>query len=80
MVCRAAVGKEWGLIPPRLQWIYNQVIRPKITYGASVWAYRLTERDKKLLNSLQRLSMMQMTSAMRSTPTFGLEATLGIPH
>ena len=79
MMAKAAIGAEWGLTPERIKWIHSQIVRPKVAYGASVWAFRLTQADKDLLNSVQRLSLLNMTSCMRSTPTAGLEAALGIP-
>ena len=79
-MAKAAIGAEWGLTPERVKWIHAQIVRPKVAYGASVWAFHLTQADKDLLNSVQRLSLFNMTSCMRSTPTAGLEAALGIHH
>ena len=46
MTAKAAIGAEWGLTPERVRWIHAQIVRPKVTYGASVWAFNLTETDK----------------------------------
>jgi len=29
--------KTWGLKPRVLQWIYNRLIRPILSYGSKVW-------------------------------------------
>merc|ERR1712082_417257 len=37
MVLKGAVSATWGLSPKAIQWIYNAIILPKISYGAHVW-------------------------------------------
>jgi hypothetical protein len=34
--CRGMFGKTWGLQPHVVYWMYTAVVRPKITYGATV--------------------------------------------
>ena len=60
-----------------MDWIHKAVIRPKIAYGAVVWAHSLTKGIDKSLNKVQRLAMLSITQPLRSTPTAGLEAILG---
>jgi hypothetical protein len=54
--CRRSFGKKWGLKPSMVIWLYAMVVRPFITYAATVWwpkTEQTTVRTK--LNSLQRL-------------------------
>ena len=71
------VGREWGLTPKRVYWIYTTVIRPILTYGCLVWAQRAPTFLTKL-QKLQRLALVAMTGCMRSTPTLGLEVITGL--
>ncbi len=75
--CRNLVSRTWGLSPQKMEWIYKSVIRPKLAYGAVVWAHNITKVIDKKLNGIQRLAMLPITQPLRSTPTAGLEAMLG---
>jgi hypothetical protein len=35
--CRGTFEKTWGLQPKVMYWIYTMVIRPIVTYAATVW-------------------------------------------
>ena len=37
MQCRRAVGPRWGLTPKSRKWIYENDIRPILSYGSLVW-------------------------------------------
>ena len=74
----ATVGQKWGLTPRRVLWIYNMLVKPVVTYGSIVWSTYLSEGNKNRLKSVQRKAMMLMTASMRSTPTDGMEAVLGL--
>ncbi len=75
--CRNIVSRSWGLSPSKMDWIYKAIIRPKLTYGAVVWAHNITKTQEKILNRVQRLAMLPMTQPLRSTPTAGMEVILG---
>ncbi len=75
--CRSLIGRRWGLSPSKMDWIHKAVIRPKISYGAVVWAHKLTKEAEKRLDKVQRLAMLPITQPLRSTPTAGMEALLG---
>ncbi len=75
--CRSLVSRRWGLTPTKMDWVHKAVIRPKIAYGAVVWAHRLTKRSQKDLARVQRLAMLPITQPLRSAPTAGMEAMLG---
>ena len=35
--CKRAVGPMWGLSPKTCKWIYTTVVRPILSYSATVW-------------------------------------------
>lgn len=35
--CRSAFGKDWGLKPNVLAWVYTAIVRPMLTYAAVIW-------------------------------------------
>jgi ribonuclease HI len=73
------IGREWGLSPDKLMWIYTAIIRPRLTYGAVVWAHDLTEDNLKKLRGVQRRALSTVTNCRRSTPGRGLDIICGIP-
>ncbi len=75
--CKGVIRRTWGLTPDKVSWLYKAIIRPKVTYGAVVWASRLTEGESKKLRSLQRLALVATTQPLRSAPTAGLEVMMG---
>ncbi len=75
--CKDLVNRRWGLTPNKMDWIYKAVVRPKITYGALVWAPYINKSDTKRLNKVQRLALLSVTQPLRSAPTAGLETMLG---
>ena len=72
-----AVGQLWGPSPSHMRWVYTGIIRPKITYGAIVWANKARNHQRSL-DRLQRLGMLAMTHMRRTTPTRGVEAIIGL--
>ncbi len=75
--CRNLISKKWGLTPSKMEWIHKAIIRPKIAYGAVVWAHGLTKGTERDLTRVQRLAILPITQPLRSTPTAGMEAMLG---
>ena len=73
--CRRAIGKNWGLKPEHIHWIYNTIVRPILAYGCLVWWQKgevATVRTK--LNHLQRMCLLGMSGSFTTTPTAALEA------
>ena len=66
--CKAAIGKKWGLNPRKVSWIYQKILEPKLTYGAVVWAYGISKRNIKRIETIQNLALRQATRAQASTP------------
>jgi ribonuclease HI len=77
-MAKALVGQTWGLSSEKLMWIYKAMVRPIVTYGALVWAKSIIKTTKKSLDRLQRLTLLSISHAMRSTPTAGMEVILGL--
>jgi hypothetical protein len=75
--CRFTFGKTWGLKPKVVYWIYTAVVRPIITYGATIWRPRVQLKTSQVeLNRLQRMACLGITGAMRTAP---MEVLLGLP-
>ncbi len=74
------VGREWGLTPAKIKWVYTAIIKPKLLYGSVVWAYAINPSSNKKLDRLQRRPLTHMVNpSFRSTPTKGMEVMLGLP-
>jgi hypothetical protein len=55
--CRGTFGKTWGLKPKVVNWIYTAVVRPIITYAATIWLPRVKLKTSQAeLRKLQRIA------------------------
>ena len=80
MQCRRAIGKSWGLKPRQALWIYTAIIRPILAYAAVVWINATNSSTLvAVLQKVQRLACITITSAFPSTPTAALEVLLQLP-
>ena len=77
-LANAAIGLKWGFNPERALWVYTAMARSVATYSSIVWSPHVNATIKHMLDKLQRKAMLCMTSSMRSTPTAGMEAALGL--
>jgi hypothetical protein len=78
--CRRACGRNWGLRPRVVHWLFTSVVRPSITYASLVrWLGCETARAKQLLGTIQRLACLGITGAMCTTHTNAMEALVGLP-
>ena len=69
-----------GSKPKLMQWIYTGIIRPKLTYGAMIWAHSTKSKTMiKHLYNLNRTACMMITATTRSTPQASLELIYNIP-
>ena len=77
--CKRLFGRNWGLRPQMVYWLYISIVRPILTYGALVW-WTATRRAtiRKELAGVQRMACIGISGAMRTTPTAGLEMILGL--
>ena len=54
--CRQMCGKNWGLNPKMILWLFIRVVRPMITYGSVAWWTRTLQLGAiRLLIGVQRL-------------------------
>jgi ribonuclease HI len=80
MSCKRFLGRNWGLKPRIIHWIYTCIVRPMISYGSFVWWPKTDQRKtKETLSKVQRLAMSCITGCRRTTPTVALEILLDLP-
>ena len=60
----------------KMQWIYKQVILPGLTYGCHVWGHTLTQNQKYLLRTVERLALAYYAPMWKTTPTASLQIIL----
>ncbi len=56
---RSSVGQLWGPNLYLVRWVLTGIVRPRITYGAIVWA-KAASNHKKQLDRVQRLGLLAM--------------------
>ncbi|GBM92307.1 Putative protein in type-1 retrotransposable element R1DM [Araneus ventricosus] len=71
-------GTNWGLDKDLRRRLYKTVAERMILHGAAAWAYPLSARQSKLLNSIQRKFLLNITGAYSTTPTAALQVIEGI--
>ena len=78
--CRGAIGRNWGLSPKSILWIYQMVIEPILLYGVNVWWTALSKSVvRQRLDRVQRIALLGMSGALRTAPTLALNVLLHIP-
>ena len=78
-LCRRAIGRNWGLKPDTLLWIYTAILRPRLIYAAVVWWSRVElSTAKSRLERIRGLILRGVTGASKSTPTVALGALTGL--
>ena len=77
---RGAIGKTYGVKPSTANWFYRVIVLPTLTHGAIGWWQGVQmETMKSKLSKVQRLALISITGAMRTTPTAAMEAIMGFP-
>ncbi|GBO23229.1 hypothetical protein AVEN_156633-1 [Araneus ventricosus] len=71
-------GTNWGLNKDLRRRLYKTVAERMIPHGAAAWAYPLSARQSRLLNSIQRKFLLNITGAYSTTPTAALQVIEGI--
>ncbi|GBL73819.1 hypothetical protein AVEN_230784-1 [Araneus ventricosus] len=66
-------GTNWGLNKDLRRRLYKTVAERMILHGAEAWAYPLSARQSRLLNSIQRKFLLNITGAYSTTPTTALQ-------
>lgn len=77
--CQKLVGKKWGLKPKLFHWLYTAVVRPVVSYGCHVW-WPVTDIKKysDMITRLNRVALLSLTGAMRTTSTAAMEIVMDI--
>ena len=75
---RPAIKHHWGLSPIKVQWIWKQMILPRLTYGCHVWGHSLTKTQILSIKKVARLALVYYAPMWKSnsTPTPSLEIIL----
>ena len=79
MQCQRALGRVWGPKPFVMRWAYTMCARASLIHCSIVWHHRLKYSSAcRVVESVQRLGLLLISSALRSTPTQALEILLDI--
>ena len=74
------MGKLWGPNPYLTRWAYLCAVRPALTFGHFVWAWKATTSTiKRKLEHLQTMALRMCAHFCRSTPKVGMEMILNAP-
>ena len=73
---KPAIHHIWGLDPKRMQWIYKQIILPRLTYGCLVWGHSLTNSQIQKIETVERVALRYHASMWKTTPTASLQILL----
>ncbi|XP_075150964.1 uncharacterized protein LOC142225075 [Haematobia irritans] len=60
-------------------WLFTAVVRPVATYGCHIW-WTITNHQTNIqkINRINRMALIYMTGAMRTTATAALEVLMGV--
>ena len=73
---KPAINHIYGLNPKRMQWIYKQIILPRLTYGCHVWGHSLNNEQITKLGSVERLALAYYAPMWKTTPSASLQIIL----
>ena len=73
---KPAINHIYGLNPKRMQWIWKQILLPRLTYGCHVWGHSLTQQHKSLIKTVERLALKYNAPMWKTTPTASLQVIL----
>ncbi|GBM35902.1 hypothetical protein AVEN_244972-1 [Araneus ventricosus] len=69
---KKVAGMSWGLSKNIRRQLYLTVVEKVIIYASAAWAHNITARQQKLLSSIQRKFLLNITRAYYTTPTAAL--------
>ena len=73
---KPAINHIYGLNPKRMEWIYKQIILPRLTYGCHVWGPSPNNEQITKLGSVERLDLAYYAPMWKITPTASLQIIL----
>ncbi|GBM18293.1 hypothetical protein AVEN_147418-1 [Araneus ventricosus] len=65
-------GTSWGLSKNIRRQLYLTVVEKVILYASAAWAHNISVRQQKLLSSIQRKFLLNITGGYNTTPTAAL--------
>ena len=69
-MCKKVIFRDHGASPRVIKWLYEQIVRPVMTYASMIWIKRLNiKRCKNELTKAQRIACLHGTGAYKSTMT-----------
>ena len=70
----SSLNKRWGPKPKLVKWLYESIVRPRLTYSCVAWAHTITQIYKiKKLEQLNRLATLMIAPVRKKTPTMAME-------
>ncbi|XP_035215840.1 uncharacterized protein LOC118189366 [Stegodyphus dumicola] len=75
---RRTTGMYWGIRPDMLKIWYRTITAMVILYGSSAWGIHLNGNLRMKLSSIQRLQLLMITKAYRTTSTDSLQVLAGL--
>ena len=77
---RNATSKKWGPKPTYMKWMFNAVVKSRITYGSIVSGFSLrTKRVGTMVNKVNHLAVSMIANTRRTTPRLALELIYDLP-
>ena len=79
-VYKRAFSGKWGPNPNILRWMWTNITRPKLTYGATIWSQSINTVSKiSMLQKIQRAALMRLGQFRMNTPGPVLEVITNVP-
>ncbi len=73
-MCKKVIFPNYGAEPRMIKWMYEQLVRPVITYGCSIWIKAIDfKKNVKKLEQVQRTACLYGTGALKYTMTQSME-------
>ncbi|GBN68483.1 hypothetical protein AVEN_135316-1 [Araneus ventricosus] len=73
-------GTSWGLSENIRRQLYHTVVEKVILYASTAWVHNITARQQRLLSSIPRKFLLNITLAYNTTPTAALQVIEGLMH
>lgn len=79
MQLKRAMGGSWSLRPSTKVWMYEAILKSRLTYAALTWDKRISKKTAEaMLDKIRRLVLRGAIEAVKSIPTSALGTLLGI--
>ncbi|GBN41219.1 hypothetical protein AVEN_147372-1 [Araneus ventricosus] len=75
---KKVAGTCWGLSKNIRRQLCITVVEKFILYASAAWAHNITARQQRLLSSIQRKFLLNITGAFNTTPTAALQVIEGL--